>query len=766
MKSHWLRLLCLLLALSLFMPCALAEDAPEQIEEDEDAIVETLPGMPETLIVLGDTLYTQNWNSLYKAVEGGWQQLHVDTTDIGNIQYAAASEKGLYLLAQRSEQWNEATESWEMPEGSMFTINLMPLDESGELGERELVCDITWDVKEENWPQFYGMQIVGDAAYLLLQDDDVNWELHSLYRVDLSTGAGVKVMDDYLTELTPYKDGLLLARRFSWDEAYDPQTGKYIKEPEIVSVNPGTGETAVLGAMQNTNCGALAYDAETDTVYYAGPSFVYHFDSAFTAAETVGYLVGTSTGRSNSAAVLYHDHFYVSDWSADSRIAVATVDPSLLPTRTLRLASVWSVDDIVHEYAKEHPEVAIEYIDVSMSTAEDYRSHMQSPQAADIYNLGLPYSPYAPLLKYGLLTDMSSSETLMDITGRMYPNLTDAFLLDGKLYGLPVYVHASTMGYWPETLEKVGMTEEDLPTTFDELMDFIETWYYDYYDDYEDINIFAWSQDLHRVLFSMIFDAQVFGCEARGEALTFRTPTLQKLLTRLDSPEMKTIFDALGPKENASGGVEVFYDEPETHSIFDNYADPMPKTYQLWMPATPFLLKLDEDTEPVAQASMYLLTINKASSNQDLALDLMEYIAQRLPKDILTALMPDMKDPIEAEYYEENLSFYQEELARLETQMEDMPAEDRVDYEDMLEWYKERIRQMQEEERWTFSAEEVAFYHGSVAPHLVVSARSIFSGEDNPAATAMQLYLEGARDVNWFISEIDRVVNMMQLENQ
>lgn len=766
MKLRLLRLLCLLMAMSLFLPCVLAEGAEDQ---EENKLLQNLSNTPDSLLVLGDALYAQEWSYLYKAVEGGWQPIEIDRNGIGNIQCVAAGKDGLYLLGQRSETWNEVTESWEMPEGTMFSVSFMPVDESGDLGKRELLCDITWDVNEDNWPQFYGMQIVDGTAYFLLHDDDVNWDLHALYRVDLTTGKGTKVMEDYISQLVLYKDGLLLGRRFNWDEAYDYQTGKYLKTPEIVSIDPATGEVTVLGFMPDTNCGALAYDAETDMVYYAGASFVYRYDSTFASAETVGYLIGGNSSRNNSASVLYRDRFYVSDWNDESRLASATVDPSLLPTRTLRLASVWTVNDVVREYAKEHPEVAIEYIETTVSTAEDYRSHMQSPEAADIYNLVLPYRPYAPLLKYGLLADMSSSETLMNVVGSMYPNLTDEFLMDGKLYGLPVYVYGGTMGYYPDALEKVGMTEEDLPTTYDELIDFLVTWYYDYYDDYEDMKIFEWASDLRSVMFNLIFNAQVLTCEARGEALTFRTPTLQKLLNRLDSPEMKTVFDALGPKEDPNGNqltAYVYVDGDESTAIFDNYADPMPKQYQQWMAPQPILLQLDEDTEPVIQASVYLLSINKASANQDLALDLMEYIAEHLPQDVRTAFMPDVREPIEEEYYQENLSYYQQELEQIEKQMEDLTDEERADYDDILSWYKERVRKMQEEERWAFSEEDVAFYHESIAPHLVVSASSIFTGDDNPATTAIQLYLEGARDANWFVSEIDRVVNMMQLENQ
>ena len=763
MKSHLMRLFSLLLALLLSLSCAIAEETGESSESD---IIENLTTYPENLFAIGDTLFVYAWNELYKTVEGGWQRIDIYDRELGSFSASAATEDGIYLLAQRQETYNEATDSWELPDGSRFTMSRLPVDENGVVGELEPVCEIAWDVREDSWPQFYGMQIIDGTACILLHDDDANWELNTLYRVDLATGKGAKVTQDYVTELVAYKDGLLLSRRFNWEEAYDSKTGQLVKQPEVVSINPTTGEVTALAALNDTNCAALVYDPETDSVYFAGTSFVYRFDNTFASAQTVGYLIGSSTSRSNSAATLYRDCYYISEWQVDSRVTSATIDPALLPTRTLRLADAWMVDDILRDYAKAHPDVAIEYIDSPNRSAEDFRSHMQSPQAADIYNLSLPYSPYAPLLKYGLLADLSASETVMNTVGRMYPHMTDAFLKDGKLYGLPVYISASTMGYYPDALEKVGLTAEDLPTTYDGLMDFLTDWYYDYYDDYEEMQIFEWSQDLHAVLFNMIFTDQVLYCESRGEAVSFRTPTIQKLLTRLDSPEMKTVFDALVPKMDDSDSGFVFIDTFENNALFSNYADVMPVNYQMWMPAEALPLKLDENTDPVIQASMNLLTINKASSNQDLALEVLAYIAERLPQHIQTALLPDVNDPIEASYYEENLASYREAKALLEKQMAEVPEEERADYEETLAWYDERIQQLETEERWVFTADDIASYRERIAPYLVVSPSSIFTDADNPASTALQLYLDGARDADWLISEIDRVVRMMQLENQ
>ena len=771
MKRSLLRLMCLTLALCLLAPFALAEE-PEEVTEP--TIRETLNYAPDALFVMNDALYAQTWGGVLKKVDGGWQEYSV--LENASIMTMDMAEDGVYYLIRRYEEYNPATGDWEKPEDGVYAIGRMPLEASGELGAPEIVCGLQWDVNDDDYPQIDNMVMAGDRAYLLMHADEMDWDKLTLYGIDLTTGKATAAMSDTISGLSLYKDGLLMARWYDWEEMYDDR-GQMIRTPEIVSINPANGETTMLASLPNANAGALVYDLKSDSVYFSDSSYVYRFDNSFSAPETVGYLIGGGNGRAGSKAVLYRDHYLISDWSDENYILSATIDPSLLPSRTLRVANSWYADESIRAFAKEHPDVAIEYVnDLSSYTAEFYQSHMTSPQAADVYSLGLPYMPYAALLHYGVLADLSSSETLMDLVSGMYPNMTDEYLLDGKLYGLPVYMYAQMYGYYPKAFEKVGLTEEDVPTTFGELLDFIVNWYYDYYDDYPEISLFEWSPDLRSSFVSLLFQQQVITCEARGEALTFRTPAIQQLLNRLDNQETKTVFDALGPKRDESGSMIISYvsaavEEPT--ALFSNYYDPLPSMYQSWNPPEPMPMRVSEEDDPAIQTNLTLMVINRASQNQDLAMELLEYIAQNLQVDLLTTMRPDVNDPIEVSYYQENIEYYQKTIAEYEAEVaklkeagesEDENAISISDYEEMIGWYKENLARMEEEDRWAFSEKDVAYYKEHIAPYLVVSASSIFSGEDNPASNLMQMYIDGARDANFFVSEIDRIVNMMQQE--
>ncbi len=57
-------------------------------------------------------------------------------------------------------------------------------------------------------------------------------------------------------------------------------------------------------------------------------------------------------------------------------------------------------------------------------------------------------------------------------------------LVDGHLYALPVEVSTSCWSIDTAVLEDVGLTAEDVPTTYLELLNLIDEWITSYVEDY------------------------------------------------------------------------------------------------------------------------------------------------------------------------------------------------------------------------------------------------------------------------------------------
>lgn len=66
----------------------------------------------------------------------------------------------------------------------------------------------------------------------------------------------------------------------------------------------------------------------------------------------------------------------------------------------------------------------------------------------------------------------------------MFPNLSQAGAGGCHLYALPVEVSTSCWSIDTAVLEDVGLTAEDVPTTYLELLNLIDEWITSYVEDY------------------------------------------------------------------------------------------------------------------------------------------------------------------------------------------------------------------------------------------------------------------------------------------
>lgn len=757
------RMLCLLLCVCLALPGALAE---------ETANAGVLAELPEEsfdlLGVVGDTLYVMSWENAYRAVEGGWERVELPTHE----NDVAFCTDGLYAFVRDYGEWDEVAQMLIPPEDGAFSIERSKVREDGGFDEPETICKIDWRFTGEESLSCNGFTVADGAAYLLMHDWDaaIDSEKNELWRIDLTTGKGTSIAADYLSGLVPCGDGLLLSRYYNRSEAWH-EDGT-IDSPEIATINAETGEMTVLGAMANPSCGCLVYDAASGAAYYSDESYVYRFDLASGASERVGRMISSSY-RENCKAVVWHDRYYLVDAQADI-LDVATLDPALLPTRTLRLSS-FTMEEQNRGFLREHPDVALEESSQYVVGAPELTQHMASSDAADVYFLSLSAGAFKILRDKGWVLDLSSSQKLTDTIAAMDPRLVKPLTKDGKLYGLPVNVSASMTAYYPQALETFGMSADELPHTYEELLEFIVTWRDNYADDNPDAIFYVMMRNLFEEIFQQIFDMQMNLCEARDERMTFNTPTIQKLLKRLDSNEVKQAIEDVCPVNE--GSMEWGSDEID-HTLFTTDYDPMPLEYRWDEDSVPILMRLDDETEPVIPMNMMVMFVNPRSEQQELAVEYMEYMADHLPQTVRIALMPEVNEPIEEVFYQQEAKSAREAVAELEARLEAMRAagkelDDDPDspYYDMtkadMEMELDRRHQVLERiegDRWVFSEEDIAYYRENVEPYLVTVVDSVFKGENNQATSIIRQFVDGSMDAERFIREFDRIVDMMQME--
>ena len=742
MKQILFRLLSLMLILCLLLPSALAEPAAEgEIITD----LESLENSLRSVFVLNDQLYVMTYKGeFYRQVEGGWVAAGAcDRAE--SIYHAVESDGKVWLLLRRDALGDTPT---------AYLLAEAVADGQGSIAVSDAAVTIDLEFDEEDYLYINGFVVQDGAAYLLAHTAD-DWDNNVIYRIDTATGECKWLLKAPINELAGYKDGLLLGSRFNWEEEDDE--GNTLM-PQVVSIDPATGETTRLGLTSDYNDGGLTYDPETDSIYFCDSSHVYRV--AGDEPEIAGYLLPSNMGRQGASSAVYHGRYYIEDYRDASS---ASIDPNQAPEHILRINQAWSVEDSIREYAKLHPEIAVEYVDDYWNGLEEFTSVMQGERAPDIFVQSMS-SDFVTLREKKYLVDISSSQVLMDTVGRMYPHLTKDLLMDGKLFALPVSLEVyEASGYYEGAFEKAGVPVENIPTTFDELFDFIVTWHDEYYEENEGMELFEYCFDARATLFYMIYASQTYAAARSGETLTFNTPTIRHLLTRLD--ELQPIFDVVCPKSDDYDS----YEYTTNNALFSlDQCMPLPRSYpQQDYDSTPMPLALDENTPAVIRPYMEVMCVNPYSTNVDAAIDLMEYIAQHFEITYLTAMMPDMNDPIEYTGYDRSLSYWQNEIDLLEKQIAEASEDQLPDLRENLKYAQDALNQLETMGRFGATAEDIQWYREHIAPALTLpTSKYMSSGSTEQMYSARLRYVDGQMSVDEFIQEIDRIVWMVQMENQ
>lgn len=722
MKHLFLRLICLLLALCAAFPAALAEgDGPTLARGD----------YLQELFVRDDVLHAVTGQGyVYAQTDSGWEQRGQLPGDVRGIDL---SNGDVWMLVR----WDDMND-----DRAGYRIKRAAFQPDGTLGEAEVCCDIAWDVLAEEWPSCYGFALEDGAAYVLMADA-MDYRTRVLYRVDLGSGAGTKILSGPLSELRHYQDDLLLSRRFSWDD--------YVNggQPQIVTIDPETGSMEVVGLMTGYADGALAYDPGTDGIYFSNSSMVYR--AAGAAPEVVGYTIPSGMEHEGRPAAVLRDRYYVLEGSLLS----AAIAPDQLPARTLRVAHEYDLESVVHDFAVLHPEIAIQYVDNLPSAPEELVLHMQSSAAADVYSYSVD-SGFATMRDKKYMVDLSGDEALMAVVSRMDQRLIAPLYLDGRLCAVPYSLNLVTDGWYPGAFEKAGVPTELVPSSVEELLEFSVIWHDDYFEDNEDMQFYEYTPGLRNDLIMRIVSMQVLACQEAGETPSLNTLEVRALLTRVE--EIGPIMEEIAPPLNDY----VYSSDMANSALFTWDAQPMPHRWFMENAPQPMPLSLTTGKTPHLMASMNVLAVNPYSANADIAMELLAYIAQHLPEEQQIALMPDQNEPI-AMYNEEDIARQQESIAQLTRQLEEAPEEEKAEAQWQFNMAKDSLDFM-EQHHWVYTAEDIAYYREAIEPYVVYPLSAAFGAGGEQISSLTVRYMDGQLSLDEFIREFDRIIWMIENE--
>ena len=623
---------------------------------------------------------------------------------------------------------------------------------------REVVCTVATNdlyIQEEDYSYMVdinGLCCMNGHVYFASSDWRGREPQYFLYDINLDGGAVTKLpLTQRINSTLPYKDGLLLSYvSSSWDE----NTNQEIPA-QLVTVNPADGATVSVKEMADTAyIYSLAYDAAKDTVYYFTESTLWGMTgmgTPFKAAYANQSYVDSMTIFSSGYAAL---------WSSDG-LEIHNLDPAYLPAKTLTLIGSWR-DAAARKFTQENPDIPLIFSEQYYGMAQLGQAMVSGDTTIDVIRTSVA-NGFDNLLEKGYCADLSSSQKLMDYVNSLYPALRDEVMKDGKLYAIPVTLYGSTLSYMPSKLEEIGLTEEDMPTTFVELCEFITRWNNEWIDDESKTNVmpFCTTMSNRSVVFDLMLKAYLDYYDAKGEPLTFDTPEFNAMLTALDSMDASSLDMPANMSDQEydeyyqlySG---VFVDRGLLSTAEGEYA------------AVPLKLSIGEGKDFTVGTTMEVLFVNPRCANLPEAIKLLECYVDTLDESYKILMCPDCNDPVENQYYQETLKNFQDSLAELQEQLKTADDAEKRDLEDTIKYYEDSLNN-KESFRWDYSAQTIAQYR-EIGDHVFARHANVLYSAGNDTSTQLrslhERYVQKQITRDQYIKELNQKARMIVLENQ
>ncbi len=583
--------------------------------------------------------------------------------------------------------------------------------------------------------------VKGGIVYLLAEND--NYE-YALYKFDIANGTydSIPLSGIYCTDVKAYRDGLVL---LSYNGLY--------------YLDLKTDELNVLFANDNSTGMAIDKDGH---LYVCANGEIYS-DRNNGQFEVVGYTSMTSGYYDSQSAAIYGDYGYMRlAYDNSDGVELCDTAPGTMPEFVLRIAnSSTDLSAAITAFNQLYPGVPV-VIDYSgyASTAQGISEMMQGSKPADLYGLSLRNIDLSALAKkdYLLALDMD------DYAASLNERIRDVCSYNGTLYAVPTYTFCSTLGYSTRTLEKLGLTEDDIPKTYSQLLDFINRWQSEFASEYPEISLFSdmkWI-DMKSNLVASILDCRELQCRLAGETLSFKDAALQETLEKLSQTDFYGFYD---PNDDTGNDDDVYYMDyvdGVPNFLFTAYYSITPSTYSNDEGFKPFTLTISEDDQPLTKMWTYAVAVNPDTQHMEAALALLRCIAENIDDVQKIIMMPAQNEPIKNTWAMEPLSYNQRVVSELTALRDTLTKEMEIryvqqfidDYTSNTEYYERHL--------YMASAESIAAYRALESQLVPAYVSSLSSSEE--VLSLMNRLRDGDIDARTFLNELDRKVQMILLE--
>ena len=572
---------------------------------------------------------------------------------------------------------------------------------------------------------------------------------------DLTTGDAEELSLAEIGEIYPGPDGTILYTRYEWAEE---------TRVHVIRLDPAdqSEEEMAVIPLGNGYLTGLTYDQGTDTLYYVRGGELW----AAPGLDVDSAIAVNDCPISNEVTSCLLPDGRILLWSNDVAM-IRNTDPALRSEGSLVIQDYIyseSLPDTVYDFGSVRGDLSV-VLRREGDASQVLQAMMNRDAQVDIYSLEYSSSQFEALRSRGFLADLSGNTQLAEAVSRMVPFMQDALQQDGKIIAAPVSLYGSFLGYRPKVWEKLGFTEEDLPKTWDQFFDLLES-LPEKMEGSEYAILETWtSRESFRsfIMTTLINQYQIF-LNSGDREYAFNTPLLRNLMDRLDRLD----YDALGMRtqaeeEDAEEGMVQEYKTP----LFECYTQ---VTVASWGSDDAVLpLSLEEGEEPVLPVTLHVAFVNPYSENAEAAAEYLAMSLNNLQTATKYSIFGDLNEPIRYPDYEETKQNLQTWLEQAQEMLEKADEENREMLEETVKTYQESVDSF-DEEYWMVSPAGIEEYRNHQAWIRVLSydfVTELISKEQGGETGYYELvdaYAQGQTTAEDLLTAIDRKVQMMRLE--
>ncbi len=637
----------LVLAVTAALAVAYWQRGPETVILEHDDYI-------DSLVVHNGKLYSLQQNGLHEISPENREadisyNLAWDQKDYENSIHELLSDQGVFygLYTSTEEPWR------------LYTLELVN-------GEVQRTLQNQFEMPQDLW---YTKAYIQNGKLVSQLKNDII----AIYDIAANQLTKLTVKDVY--SIAAYKDGLALAIQYK-REVFESKA-------VLSSIDLKTGETSTLTSMQSDYfLSNLAYNQETDTIYFADRSRIFSFKEGKAVTQVASFVQGDT-----SDLVLIDDDY-----------AAITIDGSILSIRAINPDKAGDLKQLTiferygrggeyEDFIKFNPDVdLVFYKDESGSVDELFVQHMITKNAdVDIYCLTDP-NLMQIIKDKGYYIDLAASETIKTKTADMYAPFQTAFTNEDEIVAIPKEVFLPMSTYNAAAFKDLGIA---VPTTYEAFYDFCILWLTELGPKHPEYRLNPYDNDTY---YETLLKRYADEMAHNGKEADFSSPTLQTVIEKFRAVEALP---------------QLSY-EQATEYLFYNYYFPTKTPEMTHMPLT--FEKDNLFTLGMVPDNLAYFVINPYSKNQTEAIAFLDTYMASIENYVAMVLFKAENKVMENEAFQTNLKQMNEHIAQLEAQHEKAEPAEQKDLQIQIDNEKQAVENYEAEYRYAVKREDMDAY--------------------------------------------------------